>query len=881
MDLEPAQGIPRSYRTACQAVLLFSAPLLMGGVHRTVVLVLAWLCILFLAAMALHARAAGRRLEVPWIAWVMVVLTFWTGFQLVPLPSPLLGLLAPSTAELYRFVLGDLAGPVADAWRALSLEPQSTALELTKLAGLTALVVASANTHRRPASRETLVFLLAIAGGLVALLALSGVAAESHDYLGLYEPRCRWDPRVAHGPFVNPNHLAGFLGLCAFAAFGFAAIPRQQRGQGAFAATLGALCLGGIVLSGSRGALVAFALTLPLLIVLLYAVHRGRRPGLLPAAICLVVVLVGGLSYPRLADSLSFLEAPATLTEDQKIRSWPGALALIRDNPLAGTGRGAFAQAHTRYKTLPVNIRFTHVENEPLQALADWGIPFGALAVGAFVLFWLQLLRRELRSIDAGLVAGLAFLGLHNLVDFNLEFYGVGLPAAIVLGLLARSPRRHGRSSPAPAAPAGGETSWSETSEASLPSMPVRSRGRLLPFLRHRWPLPVALGLLALSSWPLLLQQDAATDLAALRKLAQGERLDRSELVQQATAALDRQPAEYLVPLLVARACMPQRRPRPEVPPDEIAHWLNKATYLAPTAPGVHLLTARLLAATGRRSQALLEYRTAAGYGAPLGPLVRELTGLKLSYEELLEALPPGPDELRLLAGALLERKRWEDADRAFSALAAFPASRLTAATQRAALAIDHLRGEGALDRCRELLAIAPDSGYGHHLLGQAQAQRGQWREAAASFGQATRLEPKLDKAWAGQLAALARLGEWDALSDVLAGLRSRGARSGRTTATYHRWHAQLALHHGNLAKAIISLSQAVQAEPTGVDDALLLASLQEKIGDHQAALAALRTARQRSASPAIEQRIQELLARHPRELLPAGAGAQGAGGLD
>ncbi|MBM4319170.1 MAG: hypothetical protein FJ125_04235, partial [Deltaproteobacteria bacterium] len=300
VDVDHPQGIPRSYRTAYQVVLLFSAPLLVGGVHESVVIVLSWLSILFLALMACHVRLARRRLELPWIAWVLLGLTLWTGFQLVPLPLFLLDLVAPASAELYRFVLFDLGEPAAAAWRPLSLSPRATALELTKLAGLTALLVAGANTHRRPDSRERIVFALAIAGGLVSMLALAGVAMESRDYLGIYDPRAAWDPRVAHGPFVNPNHLAGFLGLAAFAAFGYAAIPRQQRGKGAFAAALGATSVAGLAMSGSRGGIIAGVATLPLFVLLLLRARRGGRPGLLPATLCGLILLVGAATSPRL-----------------------------------------------------------------------------------------------------------------------------------------------------------------------------------------------------------------------------------------------------------------------------------------------------------------------------------------------------------------------------------------------------------------------------------------------------------------------------------------------------------------------------------------------------------------------------------------------------
>jgi len=837
--LDRSDGIPRRYRTLVLALLLFAAPLLVGGVHVRTALVLSFGGLLFGGLIVFHTRRSGRSLVVPWAGWGLAVLLLGTALQLIPLPSWLLAGLAADSSELYAFVLRDLPAELAGAWRSISLVPSSTAREVIELAGLTALVVALANTHRRSEGRDALVFLLAFGGGLVAVVALSGLALESPDYLGIYEPQGSWDPGVAHGPFVNPNHLAGYLGLTAFAAFGFAAGPREPRGQGAFAAALGALSLVGLVLSGSRGAMIAGAAILPLFLLLQSAaLHRQKPRGALLAA-ALGLVLLGAIFFPQIERSLRFVGSSAPLSADQKIQSWTAVLDQIQANPWVGTGRGAYAQAHTRYKVLPVNLRFTHAENEPLQALADWGVPLGGAAVvGTLLLAAWLIRRRSQRATDVGLVCGLLFLGLHNLVDFNLEFLGVGIPAAIALGLLSR---------PSRAAP--------------LPAPPRALRLALL----------AGVPVLALLALPLALDDRGPVSLSRLQQLSRQPGVARDQLLRAAHEALDAQPAEYLVPLLTARGMMTDDRPRAEFPPGEVARWLNLVAFLNPTAPGGHLLTARLLWATGHREQALSEYRRALRDGARLVPLIGELLRRDVPLAGLQRVLPPRKEVLQVLAGQLVDHGRWQDADEVFRSLLRFPSTRKTAAAHRASLARQHRSPELALVRARDLVAIAPEAGGSHHFLGLALARLGQTGEALRAFERATSLAPRRDEAWADRLELLARLGDWDAIGLVLEEFKPYSSRSGRAAGLYHSWEGRIALHHDNLAQAIQAYDAAAAAELRSCKSLYILARLRERVGDPTGAAAALREAAARGGDRAATL-LEALRRRHPTVFPPGTA---------
>ena len=99
-------------------------------------------------------------------------------------------------------------------------------------------------------------------------------------------------------------------------------------------------------------------------------------------------------------------------------------------------GRGAFEVAYTRVNATST-LTFSHLENEYLQAVVDWGIPGAAFLALAMGLLILSAIRRwQAGPLEAGALGGLAALALQNVADFNLEFPGVALPALALIATL-------------------------------------------------------------------------------------------------------------------------------------------------------------------------------------------------------------------------------------------------------------------------------------------------------------------------------------------------------------------------------------------------------------------------------------------------------------
>jgi len=125
---------------------------------------------------------------------------------------------------------------------------------------------------------------------------------------------------------------------------------------------------------------------------------------------------------------------------------WANSLGLIAGNPFFGVGWGRFAQAWalTPFPSRPP-ASFDNGHNLPLQLAVELGVPFALAAMGAFAwVIWRG--RRAVHYTLAGeqavdgrcLLASLALLGMHSLLEYPLWYTYFLLPAAFMFGQYLR-----------------------------------------------------------------------------------------------------------------------------------------------------------------------------------------------------------------------------------------------------------------------------------------------------------------------------------------------------------------------------------------------------------------------------------------------------------
>ncbi|RME22467.1 MAG: O-antigen ligase domain-containing protein, partial [Deltaproteobacteria bacterium] len=327
------------------------------------------------AALVLRPRARARSFLLFPMGAAFCAACAVTAVQLLPMPMALVKLLSPSAAGIYEKVLEGTE--LASGWRTLSQAPVSTALELVKWLSYAMLFIVAANYFNERGRARLLLKTMATVGFFVVCVGLLSSLMSVDRVLGLYPVR---HDSFLLGPFINPNHLAGYLTICTLVSVGLALTSRQRQIKALFFFLAG-VNGGGVFLTLSRGGMVALVAGL-IFLVSITALQRSRRVErltLMQGIAALSVLIAGYLAYDTILRELRTLGDIEAMREYTKFRSWAGALPLIGDHPLFGIGRGAWASVYARYKTVDAQVTFTHAECQPLQLLGEWGVLFGLL----------------------------------------------------------------------------------------------------------------------------------------------------------------------------------------------------------------------------------------------------------------------------------------------------------------------------------------------------------------------------------------------------------------------------------------------------------------------------------------------------------------------
>ncbi|RKH50766.1 polymerase [Corallococcus sp. AB050B] len=611
------------YAEAALAALVMLGPVALGGAARWV----AWPLVALSGAAAVlafvGARRQGETPRVPLLSAPLVGGLVLCALQLVPLPPALLAWVSPEAEALRADVLVPLG--LTD-WRPVSLEPSATWRELAKHGAYLLTFLAAVQVCRARASRQRLLAVLAFTGAAVATVGLGHALSGVDTLFGLRAYVHARPPLVT--PFGNPNHLAGFLGLCATVSVGLA-LSKQPRSR-AWPFAMAALVSGaGVLLSLSRAGIVFFVFGQVLLAVWLMKQRREARTPARPAWGKGAAVLLGLLATLSVG---AYLAADQLWTEARtvdgveslrrgKMEPWPMMARAARAFPVLGMGRGAFEAAFPRYQTEPNPNTFTHPENAVLQWAAEWGVP-GLLLLGLGVWAFVKRVRREDHGpVELAALSGVAALALHNLFDFSLELPACAVAVAVVLGSVAR-PREAER------------MAARRTKQGTLPAGPAMA---------------LAAGLAVVLLVALVPGRRRMADAEVLLAERISARAPDAEVRALGLQLIGVHPADYLLYRLMAMASVSHGAAGAK----DALTFVNHTLYLRPLDAPVHRVAARALLHLGRREQAFLEYRLAHEAGDS-SVLISEAMPRARTVEELKTLTPEAPGQAVALAEAML-----------------------------------------------------------------------------------------------------------------------------------------------------------------------------------------------------------------------------------
>ncbi len=376
------------------------------------------------------------RQHVEW-SWVrtplggfILVLLLIGMLQAIPMPPALVAFLSPETAAdkapLMELLARDTQPERAfSGWIPLTYNRHATGVEWLKMATYAALfflVLNSANTHKRI---EMLVTVLLLVGCFEAVYAIYQV----------FSPRPNvwwWPSRVAwaSGTFIGSNHFAGYMEMIASLGLGYVVALRgkvdrsrserttvkqgfkkklhralSESGRSRVALFFYITLIVGIalLLSGSRGGILAASISMLLVSLLFMAKAQYRRQALGTMAVCLVIFGYGYyIGIDRTLNKFQSIERQF----DNRMLETRVALPMVYQYPVAGVGMGGLPSLYPRYAPPAPAPEFArrltggNLHNDWVTLGAELGVSGFILVLVGTVFFITRMLRVWYRRRD-------------------------------------------------------------------------------------------------------------------------------------------------------------------------------------------------------------------------------------------------------------------------------------------------------------------------------------------------------------------------------------------------------------------------------------------------------------------------------------------------
>lgn len=361
------------------------------------------------------------------------------------LPLPLLAIYA--LIQSVPFGTVETAG-VGDVGRTISLEPFASRVTALHMAFVAVFAFVAFSCIDSAARLRRLMAALTVFGFAYSFYAILQSVLSPDKIYGIYDPRAG----APFGSFVNKHDYAAIIELVAAVPMGLLFSGSLRRDKRFLYLVAVGLMGTSLILSGSRGGLVAFVAQI-ILLVILSSRSKGGSGVVLKAALSIVLVAaaVGGAVFVGGDTSLTRISDTATSGDvtSNRTQIWSTTLHIVRDNWLLGAGLGAFPQAYTRYDPTGGFGRVEQAHNDYLQLIADAGLIGLAIAVLFAVGFFMAGRRGLAAENDYRRGAALAaFVGcfgvlVHSIFDFVLHITAVSVMFSLMLACLAAAGRRY------------------------------------------------------------------------------------------------------------------------------------------------------------------------------------------------------------------------------------------------------------------------------------------------------------------------------------------------------------------------------------------------------------------------------------------------------
>lgn len=412
------------------ALIVFTT-LFYGTVHQPIIALFYGLVILSVVLWAIDCIFSGRLRFNRSLLQLPVILAGIYGFiQIIPFGT-----------------VADTAG-ISGIPRTISLDPfntQLTSIHFIILSLLFAVILVYLDSAAR---LRRLVNVITIFGFLFAFFGILQSFLSPGKVYGIYETKMG----ASFGSFVNRHNFAAFIEMAIALPLGLIFSGAIKKDKRLLYITAIALMGVSLLLSRSRGGLVAFVAEVGLLVILTWKGGSSKQFALKAAlAGVLVLGIIGGAILVGGESSLSRFAETATSKDITTERShiWSVTLSAIKQNMPLGAGLSAYGVAYTPFDSANGLERVEQAHNDYLQVLSDAGIP--GLLIG--ILFIYALVKTGLKNVSTsntfrrgiaiGALTGCFAILVHSVFDFVLHITAISVMFLVTMGLLVASGHKY------------------------------------------------------------------------------------------------------------------------------------------------------------------------------------------------------------------------------------------------------------------------------------------------------------------------------------------------------------------------------------------------------------------------------------------------------
>jgi O-antigen ligase len=338
-----------------------------------------------------------------------------------------------------------------------TVTPYATLIEGLKYVALGIVFFVSDQVMRSGRARKQFLHILLAFGVFVSLLALVQQFAGA--------PKIYWFRATVwpfYGPYANHNHYAGMMEMLIAIPFVLALTSELRREFVLLLIAAGIFMASTLVLSRSRGGMIAFAIQI--LLWSGYLLRNNQRKVRLmigtAGVLVMIVLMLYSLGGSAVFEHLGTLRQPmAESVSGNRLTILKDTLHMAGQRPILGWGLNSFETAYPQFRSFATQSIVNFAHNDYAQLLAETGV-VGFLAVMVFLgMMYFRGIRAIVQdSANRNPAAAVALLGcsgllVHSLVDFNMHItanVGLFLTFCALTGNARKrdmSRDEHGRSS--------------------------------------------------------------------------------------------------------------------------------------------------------------------------------------------------------------------------------------------------------------------------------------------------------------------------------------------------------------------------------------------------------------------------------------------------